>query len=103
MRRARRSRSASRSRSGTSRSSWCAEMRIAYFSPLPPARSGIADYSEALVESLRPLADLEVFSRADQPFDPSRFDAIVYQIGNNVFHDFAYETALRNPGVVVMH
>src|ERR1022692_1277906 len=37
-------------------------MRVAYFSPLPPARSGIADYSEALIESLRPLVDLEVFS-----------------------------------------
>ncbi len=30
--------------------------RVAFFSPLPPARSGIADYSEALIESLRPLA-----------------------------------------------
>ena len=78
-------------------------MRLAYFSPLPPARSGIADYSEALIDSLRPLVDLETFSRADQPFDPSRFDAILYQIGNNAFHDFVYETALKHPGVVVMH
>ena len=36
---------------GRSRWSWCAEMRVAFFSPLPPARSGIADYSEALIES----------------------------------------------------
>jgi glycosyltransferase involved in cell wall biosynthesis/SAM-dependent methyltransferase len=27
----------------------------------------------------------------------------VYQVGNNGYHDFVYETALRHPGVVVMH
>jgi glycosyltransferase involved in cell wall biosynthesis/SAM-dependent methyltransferase len=78
-------------------------MRVAYFSPLPPARSGIADYSEALIESLRPLVNLEIFSSADQPFDPAGFDAILYHIGNNGFHDFVYETALRHPGTVVLH
>ena len=78
-------------------------MRVAYFSPLPPARSGIADYSEALVRELARLVDLELFTRPDQPFDPAAFDAIVYQIGNNGFHDFVYETALRHPGIVVMH
>jgi len=78
-------------------------MRVAFFSPMPPARSGIADYSEALIESLRPLADLEIFSSADQVFDPSKFDIALYHVGNNGFHDFVYETALRHPGVVVMH
>jgi len=78
-------------------------MRVAFFSPLPPARSGIADYSQALIEHLRPLVELEVFSRGDQAFDPARFDVALYQVGNNGFHDFVYETALRHPGVVVMH
>jgi glycosyltransferase involved in cell wall biosynthesis/SAM-dependent methyltransferase len=78
-------------------------MRVAFFSPLPPARSGIADYSEALIESLRPLVDLEVFSSASQPFDAARFDMALYQVGNNGYHDFVYQTALRHPGVVVMH
>ena len=63
-------------------------MRAAFFSPLPPARSGIADYSEALIESLRPLVDLEVFARAEDAFDPSRFDIALYQVGNNQYHDF---------------
>src|ERR1051325_8382231 len=105
MRRALRSRSKSRWRWGRSHSSWCAdrEMRVAFFSPLPPARSGIADYSEALLESLRRVADIEVFSGPDQPFDPARFDMALYQIGNNGFHSFVYEAALRHPGVVVMH
>ena len=78
-------------------------MRAAFFSPLPPARSGIADYSEALIESLGPLVDLEVFARSEDAFDPSRFDIALYQVGNNQYHDFVYETALRHPGVVVMH
>ncbi|PWU08214.1 MAG: hypothetical protein C5B51_08195 [Terriglobia bacterium] len=78
-------------------------MRVAFFSPLPPARSGIADYSEALVAALKPLADLEIFSNAGQVFDPSRFDIALYHLGNNQYHDFVYETALRHPGVVVMH
>src|SRR5947209_8476870 len=78
-------------------------MRVAFFSPLPPARSGIADYSEALIESLKPLVDLEVFSSPERPFDPSRFDIALYHVGNNGFHAFVYETALRHPGVVVMH
>jgi glycosyltransferase involved in cell wall biosynthesis/SAM-dependent methyltransferase len=78
-------------------------MRIAFVSPLPPARSGIADYSEALVASLRHLADLEIISKTGQPFDAQRYDMALYQIGNNGYHDFVYETALRHPGVVVMH
>jgi len=78
-------------------------MRAAFFSPLPPARSGIADYSEALLEALRPLADLEVFSSADQEFESAQFDIALYHVGNNAYHDFVYETALRHPGVVVMH
>jgi glycosyltransferase involved in cell wall biosynthesis/SAM-dependent methyltransferase len=81
-------------------------MRVAFFSPLPPARSGIADYSEALIESLRPMVDLEVFSSgADDRFSSSAnsFDIALYHVGNNGFHAFVYETALRHPGVVVMH
>jgi glycosyltransferase involved in cell wall biosynthesis/SAM-dependent methyltransferase len=78
-------------------------MRAAFFSPLPPARSGIADYSEALIASLRQLVDLQIFSSADQPFDLTRFDVAVYHVGNNGYHDFVYETALRHPGIVVMH
>ena len=74
-------------------------MRIAFFSPLPPARSGIADYSQTLLEALAPLASLDVFSDAPTGFDPSRYDAILYQIGNNGFHDFVYHAALRYPGI----
>lgn len=78
-------------------------MRIAFFSPLPPLKSGIADYSATLIEHLRPLAGLDVYGEACPSFDPSQYDAIVYQVGNNPHHGFVYETALRHPGIVVLH
>ena len=37
-------------------------LRIAYFSPLPPARSGIADYSRELLPALADHADLTLFT-----------------------------------------
>ena len=78
-------------------------MRVAFFSPLPPARSGIADYSQALLEPLERLVDVEVFPDGARPFDPARFDAALYQVGNNDYHDFVYRAALCHPGIVVMH
>ena len=78
-------------------------MRVAFFSPMPPARSGIADYSEALLHALAPLAEVEVFDGPERPFDPAGFDATVYQLGNNPYHAFVYETAMRHPGVAVLH
>ncbi len=78
-------------------------MRVAFFSPLPPARSGIADYSEALIEALRSRTELHVFSGAPTHFDRARFDIAVYQVGNNPHHEFVYRAALAWPGVVVMH
>ena len=78
-------------------------MRVAFFSPLPPAKSGIADYSQTLIDHLRRLAEVETFAEDDQRFDPAEFDIALYHVGNNPYHAFVYETALRHPGVVVMH
>ncbi len=78
-------------------------MRVAFFSPLPPSTSGIADYSQALIEQLKRVVEIEVFSDAGCEFRPEDFDLALYQVGNNLHHDFVYETALRYPGVVVMH
>jgi glycosyltransferase involved in cell wall biosynthesis/SAM-dependent methyltransferase len=76
-------------------------MRVAFFSPLPPAKSGIADYSAAVLDHLTHFAEVEAFT--DKNTDPSKFDIAVYQLGNNPFHTFAYEAAIEHPGVVVMH
>lgn len=78
-------------------------LRVAFFSPLPPAKSGIADYSEALLHSAQGRWQVETFRGEGKAFDPSRFDVALYQIGNNGDHIEAYETALRHPGVIVLH
>jgi glycosyltransferase involved in cell wall biosynthesis/SAM-dependent methyltransferase len=78
-------------------------VRIAFFSPMPPATSGIADYSAALLKPLRDLADVDVFAKRTPGFDPGAYDAVLYQLGNNPDHAFVYETALEHPGTVVLH
>ena len=70
---------------------------------MPPSRSGIADYSETLARELARHIEVEIFDRADKPYDPAQFDAALYHLGNNPYHDFVYEAALRRPGIVVMH
>ena len=78
-------------------------MRIAFFSPLPPTRSGIADYSHALLDRLARIAEIDTFTEKPASFDPSRYDIAVYQLGNNPHHAFVYEMAMKHPGVAVMH
>ncbi len=78
-------------------------MKLAFFTPLPPAKSGIADYSAAVLEHLTRYAEVHVFTEKSRDFEASRFDLCVYQLGNNPFHTFAYEAAMEHPGVVVMH
>jgi len=74
-------------------------MRVAFYSPMPPSPSGIADYSAALAAPLARLCDLDVIPNGDA----ATSDIAVYQIGNNPFHEGAYLRALETPGVVVLH
>jgi len=78
-------------------------MRVAFVSPMPPSKTGIADYSAALLEHLAPIVDLEVVGCKPACLDWEAFDLILYQLGNNPYHGFVYELALRRPGVIVMH
>lgn len=78
-------------------------LKIAHFTPLPPARSGIADYSAALNDSLSRLAAVDTYTAAPASFDAAAYDAILYQVGNNGDHEFVYEAALAHPGIVVLH
>ncbi|HXG31846.1 MAG TPA: methyltransferase domain-containing protein [Bryobacteraceae bacterium] len=78
-------------------------MRVALVSPMPPSPSGIADYSEALAAHLERLVELTVIPGSPERFEPDRFDLVLYQIGNNGEHGFAYEMAIEHPGVVVLH
>ena len=45
----------------------------------------------------------QVFSEKPASFDVADFDIALYQIGNNGYHSFVYDQALKNPGVVVLH
>jgi glycosyltransferase involved in cell wall biosynthesis/predicted SAM-dependent methyltransferase len=78
-------------------------MKIDFYSPLPPAKTGIADYSAALLKPLSRLADVEVVARADDCAAASRGAMPVYQLGNNPHHDFVYQAALERPGIAVLH
>jgi glycosyltransferase involved in cell wall biosynthesis len=70
-------------------------MTVGFFSPLPPARTGVADYSAALLTELRRHGRVEVA--------PARCDAALYHLGNNGLHARVYRRAIESPGVVVLH
>lgn len=71
-------------------------MTIGFHSPLPPARTGVADYSAVLLRELRTRAEVRVNARGAS-------DVELYHVGNNPLHRKIYERALREPGVVVLH
>ena len=78
-------------------------MRIAYFSPLPPERSGIADYSALLIPALRERIDVHIVRRGARRV-PRGVDLAVYHIGNNPeAHGWIAEALRLQPGLVVLH
>ena len=70
-------------------------MKVGFFSPMPPALTGVADYSSALLPLLRSFGAVEVA--------PEKCDVALYHIGNNTLHRDIYRRALTHPGVVVLH
>ncbi len=78
-------------------------MKVAYFSPMPPSTSGIADYSALLVPELQKLIDVEVVSEAKRGMGKG-CDIALYHVGNNPEHHGWIVEALRErPGLVVLH
>lgn len=78
-------------------------MRIAYFSPMPPESSGIADYSALLVPALRRHVELTVVRRGTKR-PPRGADLSVYHIGNNPdAHGWILDALRRAPGAVILH
>lgn len=71
-------------------------MKIGLHSPLPPARTGVADYSAALLTALGRRAGVSVNASDGAAID-------LYHIGNNQLHAEIYRRALDRPGVVVLH
>src|SRR5436305_11239126 len=83
-------------------------MLVAWFSPFPPTRSGIADYSHELLPLLEPAHVIERFSES-RAHDfvwmarRSSYDLVVYQLGNAPCHDYMWAYLAAFPGLVVLH
>jgi glycosyltransferase involved in cell wall biosynthesis len=84
-------------------------VRVAYYSPLPPSRSGIADYSALLIPALSRRVDV-VVARCPGRLRRERFrrtpvaDVALYHVGNDpAEHGWIVEALRRRPGVVVLH
>ncbi|HET9460647.1 MAG TPA: glycosyltransferase family 4 protein [Gaiellaceae bacterium] len=78
-------------------------MRVAYFSPMPPEQTGIADYSALLLPELRERLDVHVVRRGAKK-RPRGMDVALYHVGNNPgAHAWIVDALRREPGVVVLH
>lgn len=83
-------------------------VRIAWFSPVAPDRSGIAAYTAEIVSLLASRVgaiDLYHPRRHDFVWRHRRqpYDLIVYQLGNSAAHDFLWSYLFRYPGLLVLH
>lgn len=70
-------------------------MTVGFDAPLPPARTGVADYAVALLGALRRRGSVEI--------NPAQADVRLYHLGNNQLHREIYRRAIAQPGVVVLH
>jgi glycosyltransferase involved in cell wall biosynthesis len=78
-------------------------MRVAYYSPLPPSRSGVADYSALLLPALRERLEV-VVARPGRFRREPKAEVCLYHVGNDAeAHGWIVEALRRRPGVVVLH
>ncbi|KMQ75043.1 glycosyltransferase [Marinobacter subterrani] len=99
----------------------CPRPRLAYVSPLPPERTGIADYSAELLPELAKHYEIEVIVAQEAIEDPwinancpmrstqwfvengEQYDRVLYHVGNSPFHEHMFDLLEAVPGVVVLH
>ncbi len=95
--------------------------RLAFVSPLPPERTGIADTSADLLPALSRHYDIVLITdqkkidaaaiRVGLPVHGSAWlranghviDRVIYQMGNSHFHDYMRDLIIDVPGTVVLH
>jgi glycosyltransferase involved in cell wall biosynthesis len=78
-------------------------MKVAYYSPFPPERTGIADYSALLLPALQQRLDVQAVPRGRRRA-PRDADVSVYHIGNNPdAHGWILAALRRRRGIVVLH
>jgi glycosyltransferase involved in cell wall biosynthesis len=98
-------------------------VRLAWFTPLPPVRSGIAHYSADVLPSLLTAHAIDVFVASPAeiasaqgralPARPAHdfvwlnhttpYDLVVYQLGNARCHAFTWPYLFQHPGLIVLH
>ncbi|GAA0574240.1 glycosyltransferase [Caenispirillum bisanense] len=96
-------------------------LRLAYVSPLPPEKSGIADYSAELLPELTRWYEVEVIVAQPEVTDAyiranclirtvaefraraASYDRVLYHFGNSTFHEHMFALLEEIPGVVVLH
>jgi glycosyltransferase involved in cell wall biosynthesis len=98
-------------------------MHIAFFTPLAPLQTALADHSEGLLPYLAQGADIDLF--IDEGYQPAsqniveqfdiysykgfprraaEYDLTVYVMGNEpTFHGYMHDLMYDHPGVVVLH
>jgi glycosyltransferase involved in cell wall biosynthesis len=102
-------------------SGWLPRKRLAIFTPLPPCRSGIADYNARFLPHLARYFDIDlyvdnykveddtlsspfrIFNAQDFEGVAQRYDAILYEFGNSEFHAHMLPILERHPGIVGLH
>jgi glycosyltransferase involved in cell wall biosynthesis len=78
-------------------------VKVAYYSPFPPERTGVADYSALLAPALGRHVEL-VVQRRGRKRAPRDADVCLYHVGNNPdAHAWIVDALRRRPGVVVLH
>ncbi len=96
--------------------------RLAWFTPLPPIRSGISQYSIELIPTLLQNYEIDIFvnSQEDLLFSKSALNildahdfihkhaqdpyaSIIYQMGNAPCHAYMWPYLVQYPGLVVLH
>jgi glycosyltransferase involved in cell wall biosynthesis len=78
-------------------------VKVAYYSPMPPEQSGIADYSALLLPALGERIEVEVVRRGRKRA-PRGTDVALYHVGNNPdAHAWIVDALRKRSGVVVLH
>jgi len=98
------------------------KLKLAYISPLPPEKSGIADYSAELLPELSRHYDIDVIvdqkTIADDWITANclvrqvswfkthahQYDRVLYHFGNSLYHhQHMFDLLAQIPGIVVLH
>jgi glycosyltransferase involved in cell wall biosynthesis len=85
------------------------DVRLAWFSPLPPSASGIAAYSAEILPLIAARGfEIDTYTALNAHEFVWRhrrtpYDLTIYQLGNATCHDYMWAYLFRYPGLVVLH